>query len=180
MREVMISLSDHLLCRAEVADNLWTRSRGLLGRQGLPKNRGLWIRSCKSVHTFLMKFPIDVVYLSADGTVVKTCSRLKPFRLSVSGRRAHSVLELPAGLLDRKQVVVGQQLVVTPINKKSADTSGTVPGKRQRPVAATRPSHRFRWLGRGGVTPTERETGRTQDQTSQRNQIGKVRQVGKV
>ena len=180
MREVVISSSDHLLCRAEVAENLWTRGRGLLGRQGLPEDRGLWIKSCGSVHTFLMRFPIDVVYLAADGTVVKTCSRLKPYRFSVGGRRACSVLELPAGWLHRRQVIIGQKLVVAPTNKKAADTSGRDAAKRRGSVAAPRRSRLFQWLGRSGVSGTGSETGRTNYKRSQLNRGRKVRQVGKA
>ena len=136
MREVVVISSEHLLCRAEVAENLWTRGLGLLGRQGLPGDRGLWIKSCRSVHTFLMRFPIDVVYLAADGTVVKTCSRLKPNRFSVGGRRACSVLELPAGSLHRRQVTVGQKLEVAPTNEKAADTSRRDTARRRGSMAA--------------------------------------------
>ena len=126
MREVMIGSSQHLQCRAEVAENLWTRSWGLLGRRGLPEDQGLWIRKCKYVHTIFMKFAIDVVYLAADGKVVKTCSGLKPFRFSAGGRRADSVLELPAGFLDRRNMAVGEKLIMLFIDQQIAETSSMV------------------------------------------------------
>jgi len=124
MREVLIRSSESVLCLAEVAENPWTRCWGLLGRKGLPENRGLLIRPCKSVHTFFMRFPIDVVYLTTDNTVAKTCSRLHPFRFSAGGRQAHSVLELPAGLLNRIGIVVGEKLVIALAAKEGADNSG--------------------------------------------------------
>ena len=120
MREALISSSEQVLCRAEVAENLWSRGRGLLGRKGFSEDHGLWISPCKSVHTFFLGFPIDVVYLAADGTVVKTCSRLKPFHFSAGGWRAHSVLELPAGFLDRKRVAVGEKLIIVPAMPSAA------------------------------------------------------------
>ena len=123
MREVTITSSEQPRCRAEVAGNPWTRSWGLLGRKGLPEDQGLWIRKCKYVHTFFMRFPIDVVYLAADGTVVKTCARLKPFRFSAGGWRADSVLELPAGFLDRSAMVVGDNLVMAPADQQTIDTA---------------------------------------------------------
>ena len=61
---------------------------------------------------------IDLVYLAADGTVVKTCSGLKPFRFSAGGRRARSVLELPAGFLESRPTVVGEKLAMSPVAKK--------------------------------------------------------------
>ncbi len=114
MKEVTVGSSEQVICRAQVAVNLWVRTVGLLGRRGLPADGGLWIRSCKSVHTFFMGFSIDVIYLAADYTVVKTCKGLKPFRFSMGGRRANSVLELPAGSIDRCRVAVGQKLEVKP------------------------------------------------------------------
>jgi uncharacterized membrane protein (UPF0127 family) len=114
MRLVQIDLAGRQLCLAEVAENPWTRAVGLLGRKELPEGQGLWIRPCKSIHTFFMRFPIDVAYLAPDGTVVKTCSRLRPFRLSMGGRQAHSVLELPPGFLARAKVKVGDRLSLSP------------------------------------------------------------------
>lgn len=122
MRRVTITSSEQPRCGAEVAENPWTRGWGLLGRTGLPEDQGLWIKKCKYVHTFFMRFSIDVVYLSADRTVVKTCSRLKPFRFSAGGRRADSVLELPAGFLDRSEMVVGEKLVMETIERQTAHT----------------------------------------------------------
>ena len=119
MKEINISSSDGFLCRAELADNLWTRGWGLLGRKQLGEDRGIWIRPCKSVHTLFMRFPIDLVYLSADGTVVKTCSGIQPFQFSLGGRQAHSTLELPAGFLERKPITVGEKLVVEPVGYRS-------------------------------------------------------------
>ncbi len=123
MRKVTFTSSEQLRCQAEVAENLWNRSWGLLGRTGLPENQGLWIKKCKYVHTYFMRFPIDLVYLDAEGTVVKACSRLKPFRFSAGGRRADSVLELPAGFLDRTEMVVGEKLVMAPADQQASDTS---------------------------------------------------------
>ena len=124
MREVLINSSENLLCRAEVAESLWNRGWGLLGRRGLPADRGLWIKSCGFVHTFAMRFPIDLVYLDEDGTVVKTCSQMQPFRFSLGGRNACSVIELPAGSLHRStRVKAGQKLVFAPISEKPVNAS---------------------------------------------------------
>jgi uncharacterized membrane protein (UPF0127 family) len=119
MRLVQIHVAGRQLCLAEVAENPWTRAVGLLGRKELPEGQGLWIRPCKSIHTFFMRFPIDVAYLAPDGTVVKTCSHLRAFRLSMGGRQAHSVLELPPGFLERADVKVGDRLSCSPQEGKA-------------------------------------------------------------
>jgi hypothetical protein len=125
MRRVRVQVGDELLCIAEVAENLWTRSRGLLGRKTLADSHGLWIRPCGSVHTWFMRFPIDLVYLTAENTVVKTCRCVRPFRFSFGGRKAHSVIELPAGFLDRVPLAVGTHITMVPLDEQSADDAGT-------------------------------------------------------
>jgi uncharacterized membrane protein (UPF0127 family) len=124
MRKELVRVGEKELCLAEVATNPWTRAVGLLGRKELPEGRGLWIRPCKSIHTFFMRFPIDVAYVSSDGTVVKTCSRLRPFRLSTGGSGAHSVLELPASSLERSELKVGDKLSWSPANESAVPGQG--------------------------------------------------------
>lgn len=107
------------ICLAEVAESPWDRAVGLLGRGELGEDRGLWIRPCRSIHTFFMRFPIDAAYLSSDDTLVKTSARLRPFHLSRGGRRAHSVLELPAGSLERAGIRVGDTLSFSPVDEEA-------------------------------------------------------------
>ena len=94
---------------AEVADSSVTRRRGLLGRDRLATGEGLWIVPCEAVHTFGMRFPIDVLYLDRKRNVRKIRRVLVPWRLSMC-LLAHSVLELPAGTADRTQTKPGDQL----------------------------------------------------------------------
>ena len=63
-----------LATRLEVADSGPKRNKGLLGRDGLAPGEGLWIVPCESVHTFFMRFPIDLVYLDRKNTVKKVRS----------------------------------------------------------------------------------------------------------
>jgi uncharacterized membrane protein (UPF0127 family) len=97
------------LVHAQLADSIWTRGRGLLGRRGLAPQEGLLIRPCSSVHTWFMRFAIDVVYLDADGCVTKVVPDLKPWRFSW-GRGANMVLELPSGEAARQGIVPGMVL----------------------------------------------------------------------
>ena len=126
MRRVRVETSaGDSLCIAEVADGHWTRFRGLLGRNELPEGEALWIRPSSSIHTFFMKFPIDVVYLGDRNDVVKTCSRLEPGRLSFGGRGAKTVLELAPGALDRVEPRVGEQLVIRPIEETDGPSNAS-------------------------------------------------------
>ena len=72
------------------------RLLGLAGLASLPHGAALLLPRCRSVHTFGMRFSIDVVFLAADGTPVGVAERLRPRRLA--GRRAaRAVLETPSG-----------------------------------------------------------------------------------
>ena len=82
--------------RVELAGSGGVRRKGLLGRDGLGPGEGLWIVPCESVHTFFMRFAIDLVYLDRKQRVRKVRSAVGPWRLSAC-LTAHSVLELPAG-----------------------------------------------------------------------------------
>jgi len=93
----------------EVADHGATRMKGLLGRDSLPAGEGLWIVPCESVHTFGMKFPIDLIYLDRKKIVKKVRSGVPPWRLSAC-LSAHSVLELASGTIRLTRTKPGDQL----------------------------------------------------------------------
>ena len=95
--------------RCLVADSPWTRMRGLLGRRGLESGEGLLIKPTGSVHTFFMRFPIDVVFLSRDGEVLKVSKALPAWRMAAA-RRSRLVLELAADEADRRGIRVGVRL----------------------------------------------------------------------
>ena len=94
--------------RIEVADTAARRNKGLLGRSGLNPGEGLWIVPCEAVHTFAMKFAIDLLYLDKAQRVVKVRHAVRPGRIS-GALRAHSVIELPAGTLAATQTQRGDQ-----------------------------------------------------------------------
>jgi uncharacterized protein len=93
----------------DVADSSAKRQKGLLGRDSLPTGQGLWIVPCESVHTFGMRFPIDVLYLDRKKRVRKTRQTMVPWRVSMC-LLAHSVLELPAGVIAQTGTQPGDQL----------------------------------------------------------------------
>ena len=95
--------------RAEVADTSARRRTGLLKHKGLAPGEGLWIVPCEGVHTFAMKFPIDVVFLNKQRKILKIRPNMVRSRIAVS-LMAHSVLELPAGTLEQTGTERGDQL----------------------------------------------------------------------
>jgi len=95
--------------QAAVARTSAARRIGLLRHSSLPRGSGLWIVPCEGIHTFGMKFPIDVVFLDRKLKVLKTVHNLKPWRISLC-LAAYSVLELPAGTLKATATTRGDQL----------------------------------------------------------------------
>jgi uncharacterized protein len=100
--------------RLAVADTHWTRLRGLLGTRALPAGDGLWIRPCRQVHMFGMRYAIDVVFLDDSARIVGLTSDLRPWRVSPLVRPATSVLELPAGTIARAALRQGQTITIEP------------------------------------------------------------------
>lgn len=97
--------------RCVVADRPLARMLGLLGKTGLGRGEGLLLRPAGSVHTWFMRFPIDVVFLDVELRVVKVAAQVRPWRIA-SGRGARSVLELAAGECERRGIRAGDRLVV--------------------------------------------------------------------
>jgi len=94
---------------AEIANTSAKRRTGLLKHSGLEEGEGLWIVPCEAVHTFGMKFPIDVLFLSKKRKVLKVRSDMGRRRIAAS-LLAHSVLELPAGTAASTGTVAGDLL----------------------------------------------------------------------
>jgi uncharacterized membrane protein (UPF0127 family) len=111
MKTVSLKTVDgEVVCeRCLVADSPWSRMRGLLGRRGLESGEGLLLRPAGSVHTFFMRFPIDVVFLSRDGEVLKVAGALPAWR-TAGARRAKAALELAADEAERREIRVGTRL----------------------------------------------------------------------
>ena len=109
LRVSNVTKNRELADRADIAESSVQRRTGLLKHTSLEPGEGLWIVPCEGVHTFGMKFPIDVVFLSKKKKILKIRSNMVRSRISVS-LLAHSVLELPAGTLEQTGTVTGDQL----------------------------------------------------------------------
>ncbi len=93
--------------RVALANRWWPRLRGLLFRPPLRSGEGLLLAPCRAVHTYGMKYPIDVAYLDASGRIVALYPSLAPGHRTSWHAAAASVLELPAGTLASTGTEVG-------------------------------------------------------------------------
>jgi hypothetical protein len=121
-----IERSSVVATRVEPAFDSKTRRRGLLGRDSVPENYALIIAPCGSVHTFFMRFPLDLVFVSKDGTVVKTCRSVKPWRIA-GALRAFAVIEAAAGFIDRAEIVPGDVMGLREIPPERRATDARPP-----------------------------------------------------
>jgi uncharacterized membrane protein (UPF0127 family) len=93
-----------------VANRPWTRLRGLLGRSGLAAGEGMLFPRTGSIHTMFMRFPIDVVFLDGELSVLSVREAVPAWR-TVKQRGAKATLELAAGEAARAGISEGDSLV---------------------------------------------------------------------
>jgi len=100
---------DRVIENISKTTHFFERMCGLLTKPRLNKNEGLLIAPCSSVHTFGMRYNIDLVFIDKQWNIIKTVNSLKPWRMSAS-RNADMVLELAAGSLEQLELTTGQKL----------------------------------------------------------------------
>ena len=103
-----------------VADSLWGKFMGLMGRPPLDADAGLWLPDSNGIHMMFMRFPIDAVFVgrrdpSGSCQVVSVHRGLRAWvGLVPLVRAAHGVLELPIGTIERTGTAVGDTIVLAP------------------------------------------------------------------
>jgi uncharacterized membrane protein (UPF0127 family) len=113
VRIVAVAAADgRVVCgQCKLADSVFARARGLLGRSALEPDEGLLLRPANSVHTAFMRFPIDVVFLDRELNVLDVREAVRPWRVAArSGARA--VLELAAGEAARQRITPADSLQI--------------------------------------------------------------------
>jgi uncharacterized protein len=101
-----------LAFRVRVADSVFGRLVGLLGRRSLQPDSGVWIVPSNAVHTIGMLFSFDLVLIDKNFKVVGLRELVRPFKVTWPNHRAESVLELPAHSIFRSRTQIGDQLLI--------------------------------------------------------------------
>jgi uncharacterized membrane protein (UPF0127 family) len=114
MARVMSKATCRQIAFVMVANTPRSRMVGLLGRDSLPPASGIILDPCRMIHTWFMRFPIDVVFVGSDGKVVKTVERLGPFRLAWGGFDARTTIELGAGAIRSAGLTPNDYLLIEP------------------------------------------------------------------
>ncbi len=98
-----------IACDIYEAETFWQRFSGLMFCR---RKHGLLINGCSSVHTFFMKFELDVICLDKDYKIVEVFYGVKPFRLAASFKKTKHILELPSGAFDKSAIKSGISLKI--------------------------------------------------------------------
>lgn len=97
---------------AVVANTFFSRIKGLLGRREFNNGEALILKPCVSIHTFFMRFPIDVLFVGKDSKVIKATSSLKPSRITSIYFNATFAIELPAGIIQSTATCEGDLILL--------------------------------------------------------------------
>lgn len=110
MRQASLQVGGHDTCTiVSITESAQERIRGLLGRDSLPSHEALLLKKCWSVHTFGMRFAIDVLFLDRRQRVVAIHHEV-PRRRVLASLRATQTLEMPAGAARRLGLEIGDPL----------------------------------------------------------------------
>jgi len=101
--------------KARLANGFFSRLKGLLGTKELPKDEGVILDPCKSVHTFFMHYDLDVIFIDKNNMIIGCEASLKPNRFSSYYGTARKAIELPAGTIEERELRLGQKLEFQPL-----------------------------------------------------------------
>ncbi len=104
-----VKIGEHTF-HVRVAKSFLGRLLGLIGSRSLPDDAGLLLVPCSGIHTLMMTYPIDVLFLDASGRVLACCENVRPWRWGLRAEGARMALELPAGAVRRLGLAPGQRL----------------------------------------------------------------------
>ena len=113
MKKAILKKGDAVLIPdLDVTTSFLERFRGLMFRQSIPDSYGLLIRPCNQIHMMNMKFPLDVIYLSGNDTVLHMDEDIRPWQIGKTVKRAVGVVEVNAGTCTRLGLETGDKLTI--------------------------------------------------------------------
>lgn len=107
-----VDLGEYLALWGFMADNFGTRLKGWLGKRKFDFNEALIILPCNMVHSLGMKIPIDVLFVGKNGEIVHLMEAMQPGKISLRVRKAHYVIELPAGKIKASATCIGHRIIL--------------------------------------------------------------------
>jgi uncharacterized membrane protein (UPF0127 family) len=118
MKKCILRINDTVIGdNIGIADNFFTRFRGLMLKKSLPENTGLMIYPCNSIHMFFMYFPLDILFVDKNDNIVDYLENFEINKVSKIYSKARYVVELPAGTIKSKNIQKNQKILITPLDK---------------------------------------------------------------
>lgn len=96
--------------RVRYAESWWDRLAGFIPKEIVEPDEGLWFRDCWAIHTLCMRAHIDVIFLDEESRIVRTDREVRLNRPFVACPGARNVVELGAGALEGRDLLVGDRL----------------------------------------------------------------------
>lgn len=90
-----------------VAENFFSRAIGLIEKKSFPDAQALVIKPCNSIHTFFMKFPIDVLFVNKNNKIISIYENVKPNRILPVHFNSKLVVELASGQIRVNNICLG-------------------------------------------------------------------------
>ncbi len=90
--------------QAKMADNFFLRSIGLILEKHFSEGKGLIIKPCCSIHTFFMKFNIDILFINKNNEIIALYENVKPWRILPIHATSSYVIELPSKTISDKNI----------------------------------------------------------------------------
>jgi uncharacterized protein len=103
------------LASVEKLDGFWAKGIGAIARKEIPEGKGLWLPDVASIHTMFVRFPLDILFLDANLTLLRACPNVRPWSPLIRCRHARHTIELRCGALtDDALLAVGDPWSLTP------------------------------------------------------------------
>lgn len=98
--------------KVELATTFWQRGLGLMGRREMKPGTALILKPCNAIHTWFMRFTIDVLFCSEDGIILRCAAGIRPWRIGPVCYKAQYTVELPAGTIRASGLREGQTIKI--------------------------------------------------------------------
>lgn len=114
MKRVMIkNISKNIIITNDsyLANNFFTRLKGLMGKKNMDYD-ALCIKPCKGVHTFFMRFNINIIYVDKKGRILKIIKNLKPWKVTKFIKESEYIIEIDSKKSKYMKIEVGDELEI--------------------------------------------------------------------
>ena len=129
---MIVNLRNNMIISShpQTAISLYMRTRGMIGRKfDLDSLDGMVFERCASIHTCFMSIPLDVIFTDKNNIVTKVISNVAPWRLAFGAKSSYKVIELPVGVIEKTQTLVGDVLQINSISDKEKVSKKTTLSK---------------------------------------------------